>query len=143
MKIRKAFPWSKTVNIKVPAPCCKWCNIQYKSLAQWTENLEELVAELESRSTVDQSLAVFNTKLDAAVRLFDHTMNADARGGYFVGDPVMFTQLFKAAFEVVESVFGDAKTSGSEEAKRFKTALSEVFVPMSSVHRNGKMRSST
>ena len=139
LRIRAAFPWSKTVNIKVPAPCCKWCDIQCKALAQRTENLEQRVAESEGRSTVDHSLAVFNAKLEAAVRLFDHAVNADARRGYFVTDPVALTEVFRTAFEVVESVTGNPKPGGPPEgAKLLKAALNEIFVPMSSLDGHGE-----
>lgn len=135
---RHLFGGFHTMKVRVPLPCCRWCEIQIDGLTKDREEMKLCIDELQEHLTYDRATALVQFKMEMALQLFDRATNAEAKRGYFVSDPVALTQILAATFEAVDSVLDKPQTWPiPKEVEEFRAAVDRAFVPMSSVKLDG------
>lgn len=136
-----------TYKFKLPLPCCDWCRSrgeiserQRLELDKRIAVLEGQVALLRKRSKSDELGETFDLKLEAALKIFDHAMNAFLKQEYVITDPTDITRAFNAAFEAVEKLTSIhiVRRDPVDEDVAFEKAMRSAVVARSSLRQNGQ-----
>ncbi len=136
-----------TYRFKLPLPCCEWCRSQDGISVRQRLELDKRIAVLEGQAALltensrsDESGATFDLKLEAALKIFDHTMNAFLKQEYIITDPTNITRAFSLAFEEVEKITSTrvVRRNPIEGEAPFEKALRSAVVARPLVHQNGQ-----
>lgn len=136
-----------TYKFKLPLPCCDWCKSrdeiserQKRELDKRIAILEGQVALLRENSRPDEFRKTFDLKLETALKIFDHVMNAFLKQEYVITDPTNITRAFSAAFEAVEKLTSThaVRRNPIDEEMGLEKAMRSAVVARSSLRQNGQ-----
>lgn len=136
-----------TYNFKLPLPCCEWCRSQDEMSERQRLKLDKRIAVLEGQvallreySSSNELGKPFDLKLEAALKIFDHTMNAFLKQEYIITDPTNITRAFNVAFEAVERITSTrvVRHYPIDEEVAFEKAMRSPVVARSSLRQNGQ-----
>ena len=136
-----------TYKFKLPLPCCDWCRSrdeisgrQRLELDRRIAVMEGQVAPLRESSRSDELGESFDLKLETALKIFDHAMNAFLKQEYVITDPTNIMRAFSAAFEAVEKLTSThaVRRYPIDEEMALEEAMRSAVVARSSLRQNGQ-----
>ncbi len=136
-----------TYKFKLPLACCDWCRSRDEISKRQRLELDKRIAVLEGHVALlgenlrsDELGETFDLKLEAALKIFDHAMNAFLKQEYVITDPTNITRTFSAAFEAVEKLTSThvVRRYPIDEEVAFEKAMRSAVVARSSLRQNGQ-----
>lgn len=131
-----------TLNLKWPRKCCQWCTEQTQGLDRNLKEVEERLAELDHNVAYDRSLAITKLKMEGALQLFNHAVNAEARRGFWITNGTTLVQVFAAAYRAVETAIRTARDDDwikapIKDAGAFEATVNGTRIPETAASKNG------